>query len=264
VKLSNVTTAVPVIRLGPTAPRAAGSWAEVDMRDRRGLVGAQYGGVMSRIAPAGMSRTARLLTADQRRQLYETTPDVRACVDSIARRISTWDWNVVPDMDPRDANFESAKAEADKVRAWLSAPNLDGETWQEVLVKSVTDLLTDDSGVWELCTDRGGKGVLKEINVLRGAYVFPVMNIHGRIAVYIQDPAGVGTFDPLRVDKLVEDAGKARAAAVTGEVNAVAPTTIVSFLPEDIVQFRLFPNTAWRPTTSSSRTTPTRSRPASS
>jgi hypothetical protein len=244
ITLKNVSTAVPVIRLGAAEPRAAGSWSEVEVRDRRGVVGAMYGGIMSRVAPAGMSRTARLLTADQRRQLYETTPDVRACIDSISRRISTWDWNVVPDMDPRDQGYEAAKAQADEAKKWLAAPNLDGETWQEILVKSVTDLLTDDSGVWELVTDRQGKGLLKEINVLRGAYVYPIMGVTGRIACYIQDPAGIGTYDPIQVDALVNKA-KASKTAAAAPPEGTNITTVVPFLPEDIVQFRLFPNTAW-------------------
>lgn len=245
ITLSNITTAVPVVRLGNAAPRLPGQWGTAELRDRRGMVGAMYGGVVSRVAPAGMSRTARLLTADQRRQLYETTPDVRACVDSIARRISTWDWNVVPDMDPRDKTYEAAEAQADAVKTWLSVPNLDGETWQEILIKSVTDLLTDDSGVWELVTDRGGKGLLKEINVLRGAYVYPVLGITGRVACYIQDPTGVGTFDPLRVDDLVAKASAARTPTAVVSEQGINTAMIVPFLPEDIVQFRLFPNTAW-------------------
>lgn len=245
----SVASTMPVVET--TRARKGGSWGETSNRDRKGLVGASYGGMLSRIAPAGMSRTARLLTPDQRRQLYETTPDVRACVDSIARRVSTWDWDVAVKLDPRDTGYEAAKAEADKATAWLSAPNKDGETWQEVLVKMVTDLLTDDSGVWELVSDRGGKGVLTEINVLRGAYVYPVMGVHGRIAAYIQDPVGVGTYDPVAVEK--ELAKRKNAGGKPIDVNAegvfqgqiASGTTTVAFTTEEIVQFRLFPNTSW-------------------
>lgn len=240
-----VSTTMPVIRL--SAPRPAGGmWMEgQSTRDRRGLVGAMYGGVLSRVAPAGMSRTVRLLTADQRRQLYETTPDVRACVDSIARRIATWDWNVKPKLDPRDNGYEAAQKAADEAAAWLAAPNLDGETWQEVIVKMVTDLLTDDSGVWELVSD--GNGVaLKEINVLRGAYVFPILGVHGRIAAFIQDPSGMGTFDPSQIDAALRQAGAnpLDEATKASSQPGVGPS-MVAFKPEDIVQFRLFPNTAW-------------------
>lgn len=245
----SVASTMPVVNTSRARP--GGAWAETSSRDRKGLVGASYGGMLSRIAPAGMSRTARLLTPDQRRQLYETTPDVRACVDSIARRVSTWDWDVVVKLDPRDKGYEAARAEADKARAWLAAPNQDGETWQELLVKTVTDLLTDDSGVWELVSDRGGKA-LKELNALRGAYVYPVMGIHGRILAYVQDPAGVGTYDPVAVEKELEK----RKSGSTAPVEAVQPsgilqgqvasgTTTVVFLPEEVVQFRLFPNTSW-------------------
>lgn len=232
------------ITIGGAPKTAAGSWATVENRDRRGTVGFHYLGQLTRAAPTGFSRTARLLTPDQRRQIYETTPDVRACVDSIARRVSTWDWTIEVKLDPRDKGYEAAIAEKDRVEAWLSAPNLDGETWQEILVKSVTDLLTDDAGTWELVSDRAGK-TLTEINVLRGCYVWPVMGVTGRIAAYVQDPTGSATYDPTLVEEAIRKQKAVSKEEVEGAVRSSGTPVSVVFAPEDIVQFRLFPNTAW-------------------
>ena len=49
-------------------------------------------------------RSYRSLFPAQYWSLYKQSPDVRACVDSIVRRIATWDWFVKPTVDPRNAD----------------------------------------------------------------------------------------------------------------------------------------------------------------
>ena len=73
--------------------------------------------------------------------LYTRTPDLRATIDSIVRRVATWDWLVTPTLDPKDKRYEAASTAAAEAARWVKYPNEDGDTWQEVLTMFVTDLL---------------------------------------------------------------------------------------------------------------------------
>lgn len=149
------------------------------------------------IGADGASRpvtTQRLLTSEQYHLIYQRTPDVRACIDSIVRRVSTQDWDICPYVDPSDADFEDALTEAVRIKQWLSIPNADGETFQELCCKVITDLLKFDAGVVELVGTADGKS-LSELVALRGCDVHPVVNDRGRLLQYIQEPrTGVGVI----------------------------------------------------------------------
>lgn len=146
----------------------------------------------------------RLLSADQLLLVYARTPDVRAAIDGIARRISTWAWTIdVEGLGPEDEGFDAAAAAADEVSRFLVAPNLNGETWQEVISKLVVDLLVYEHGVIEQVYDKlveapafgvgktmkvpGTRSKLIELVPLCGASVEPVTDGLGRLLAYQQD-----------------------------------------------------------------------------
>ena len=127
--------------------------------------------------------------------LYRQTPDVRACVDSIVRRVATWDWYVKPTTDPRNAAEYGRMMEASQIaRDWLQVPSRNGETWQEVMTRVVTDLLVYDAGVLEL-NEQGGK--LLELVPWLGSSWFPVTDAKGVLLRYEQESeTGVPTGQP--------------------------------------------------------------------
>ena len=133
--------------------------------------------------------------------LYRQTPDVRACVDSIVRRVATWDWYVKPTTDPRDAAEYARMMEAARAaRDWLQVPSRNGETWQEVMTRVVTDLLVYDAGVLEL-NEQGGK--LLELVPWLGSSWFPVTDAKGVLLRYEQESeTGVPTGQPDIVVKM--------------------------------------------------------------
>lgn len=133
--------------------------------------------------------------------LYRQTPDVRACVDSIVRRVATWDWYVKPVTDPRNTDeFHRMMEHANTVRDWLQVPSRNGETWQEVMTRVVTDLLVYDAGVLEL-NERGGK--LLELVPWLGSSWFPVTDAKGVLLRYEQESeTGVPTGQPDIVVKM--------------------------------------------------------------
>jgi hypothetical protein len=127
--------------------------------------------------------------------LYRQTPDVRACVDSIVRRVATWDWYVKPTTDPRNADeYHRMMQHAKAVRDWMAVPSRNGETWQEVMTRVVTDLLVYDAGVMEL-NEQGGK--LLELVPWLGSSWFPVTDAKGVLLRYEQESeTGVPTGQP--------------------------------------------------------------------
>ncbi len=177
-----------------------------------------------RIFPVGTVLSQRLLTPYQSWRLYVTSPDVRFCVDSIVRRVATWDWRIVPTVDPRDKRFETLSNVAADAMAWLAAPNLDGLTWQEVWTAVGTDLLVHDSGVLELVGGKGG--TIEEIAPLPGREVYPRVDEYNRTKEYVQDPAGYATTP-------------------TGYMGPSDPvgSNVVTFDPQEILYLRLFVNT---------------------
>jgi hypothetical protein len=189
-------------------------------RARRGLVAGSVlvEGVSGQFLRAG----DLVLTPDQIWRIYVACADVRAAVDQIARRVSTWDWNVAPieEIDPASEDYEAIAAEAAKVAEWLKQPNLNRETWQEVAMKFARDLLLYDVSAVEKVRARNGS--LTELNVLRGSEICPKQNEHGMILGYLQTQ-----FDTSGI-------------AVVGEVASV------EFKPDDLLVMVLHPNT-YRP-----------------
>lgn len=134
--------------------------------------------------------TSRLLTDQQLHLIYQRTPDVRACIDQITRRVSTWPQWVAPTFDPSDAEYEAALEECERVSAFLAEPNDDLETWQELLTKWITDVLKYDRGVIEEVSDKPG-GELEELVALRGCDVHSNRERGtGRLLGYVQIPTG--------------------------------------------------------------------------
>lgn len=203
----------------PAGAWLAGGGRNRMSRDRRGLH------TLNSLIPASAltrygvraARPDRLLTTEQLWQVYWRTPDVRACVDSIVRRVATWDWRVVADVPPdvpEDSPLRAiAEKEADDVARWLAAPNKDGETWQELWTKADTDLLVFDAEAVELVED--GKGDLAELVALLSDEIVPERDGTGRLERYVQAPYGVAT--------------------------SAEPIT---FAPDELLYLNLFPNTS--------------------
>lgn len=193
----------------------------------------------------------RLLTPEQLLLVYARTPDVRAAIDGIARRISTWAWTMeIEGLSPDDPSYEAALDAAAEAKRFLSAPNANGETWQELLTKLVVDLLVYEHGVIEQVYDRlvdaplprpdkgeGGppttamvkipatKAKLVELVALHGASVSPISDSFGRVWGYQQDVyATLGPMSAARAD----------------------PLAVPVFSREQIVSVSLFANTSGR------------------
>lgn len=205
----------PAVQSVDLAPWGGGAYDVV--RDRRGVAGAAYNGVLAKVLPPGAMLNTRLLTPEQYWRIYRTTPDVRSCVDKIVRRIASWDWRVYPDVDPRDKEYEDGLAVCAEATRWLEVPNTDGETWQEVWTKALTDLLVQDATAIELVSSRGKQ--LAELNVLAGQYVYPRVSEVGRVEAYVQDPFGQAV------------------ASVDGPYGPDA----IEFKPVDMLYLRAFP-----------------------
>ena len=222
----------------------AGGWLAVeqsqapvmDTRDRVGRHAANtlFGAAMTPF-PEQYAAGDRLLTDQQLWMVYKRTPDVRAAVDAIVRRVATWDWIVEPTLDPSDPGYQSAMDEARQAAAFLQAPNTDGETWQELWTKIITDLMVFDSGVME-CVFAGQvqpNGMvedtedLEELVALRGSTVLPVVDQHGHVLGYRQNA------DNFLTPTVVPQNGEPT-------TDQIRPT----FGTEQIVYLRLFPNTA--------------------
>jgi hypothetical protein len=178
------------------------------------------------------ARSDRLLSDEQLWLVYQRTPDVRAAIDAIVRRVATWDWLVEPTLAPSDPGWQAAKDDADQATAFLKAPNSDGETWQELWTKTGTDLLVFDAGVIENVfsgmVQADGTveptGDLDELVALRGSTVAPVVDTFGHLLGYRQNATGLSGFWQ------VDDSDAA----------SISP----AFEPGQITYLRLFPNTA--------------------
>lgn len=133
--------------------------------------------------------------------LYHQTPDVRACIDSIVRRVATWDWYIQPTVDPRNSGeYTMLMEHATAAKNWLAVPNRNGDTWQELMTRVVTDLLIYDAGAMELNED-GGK--LLELVPWLGSSWFPVTDERGMLLRYEQESeTGVPSTIPMTVVKL--------------------------------------------------------------
>lgn len=235
-----------VIRLAPTETQEPGGWLvakQAPPEHQRDRIGRHVSSTLDNQKYDGrFSRSYRLLTDDQLWNVYVRVPDVRAAVDSIVRRIATWDWFVEPAVGPEDPDYAKALDLSEEVRRFLQAPNEDGETWQELWTKTITDLLIFDAGVVEAVFDSkvvenlDGKAVqvpgdeLQEFVSLRGADILPVVDEHGRTLGYQQDllGSGISVTDPKRLLAQAENSEQA---------NKDRPV----FQPRQIAYMRLFP-----------------------
>ena len=190
-KFQRITT--EVIRLGKSEAQAGGWYSGVSIakpsaRQRLGYSQASYDsqGIDNNGSHYSFYRSNRSLMPSQYWSLYKTSPDVRACVDSIVRRIATWDWVIRPTVDPRDKEeFARVNALCQEMTNFLSVPSLDGITWQETMTAMVTDLLVYDAGVLELVND--SQGNLAEITTWLGSECFPIVNKYGQLEHYDQE-----------------------------------------------------------------------------
>lgn len=136
-------------------PIPIGSWGGIS-RKRKGV---QFG--YEWLSPSSNSINVnqyqnpfRFLSNDQCWDAYRRCADLRAAVDSIVRRVATFDWIVSPVIDPHDNRYNSLLEVCEKVRGFLLRPNKNGDTWQEVMTSFLTDTLVYDSGVLELVHDK--------------------------------------------------------------------------------------------------------------
>lgn len=236
-RLRLASSSSPPARVGPR-PVVAGDWAgsrfavlgdahaaPAGQLDRLAWHATQtIGAQVSGPTPTGVIvPSQRVLTPFQRDLVYQRTPDVRAAIDAIVRRVATQDWDVVPMGDPSEDEYEEVLEECARIRDWLLlTPNEDGDTFQELVTAWITDLLKHDAGVLELVPldspDPDGR-MLAELVAIRAADVHPRVTDKGRLVDYVQDPLLTGNLVP-----------------------GIAPVQVT--LPrERVLYLRLFPNT---------------------
>ena len=131
------------------------------------------------------NRPDRVLSNSELWEIYRRCSDVRASVDSIVRRVATFDWMVIPTISPQEPEYNDVMEVCKSITEFLHTPNRDGETWQEIMTAMLTDCLVFDAGVLEIVKDR--KGRLQELVPLRGSTIAPRINEHGKLVEYEQD-----------------------------------------------------------------------------
>lgn len=167
-------------------PDQYASWSPngMQLRKRKGLhyTADFYNSAIS----IGLDRyTDRVLSDSDLWTVYRRCADVRACIDSIVRRVATFDWMVVPKVSPQNEDHPRLAEISRDITAFLRKPNKNGDTWQEVMTAMLTDCLCFDAGVLELAYDR--KGNLQELVPLRGSTIQPVIDELGRLKCYEQN-----------------------------------------------------------------------------
>lgn len=174
---------------GPPARTDGGTMTgtALDLRDRKGSSFAfpLLDQSMSRVRPTG-----RLLSDDELFSSYIQCADMRAAIESIVLKISTWDWRVVPAVKEDDDRYEGLQEVADAAAIRLQTPNGDDETWQDWLSKSVRDLLIYDTMSSEIV--RSDSGAFEELVALRSCDVWSVRDPKGRLLGYRQQVYGQG------------------------------------------------------------------------
>lgn len=126
----------------------------------------------------------RILTVSEMWSIYRRCADVRAAIDSIVRRVATFDWLIVPSVSPQNPDHKRLSEICDNVRMFLEKPNKNGDTWQEVMTAMLTDTLCFDAGALEKVFD--AQGNLQELVPLRGPTVVPDKDEYGRLTGYNQ------------------------------------------------------------------------------
>ena len=137
------------------AKTVRGSWggANIQLRKRKGLqyFTEQYAGTDTAGGFYGdqYRRPDRILSSGQMWEIYRRCSDVRSAIDSIVRRVATFDWLVEPKVSPQHPRYEELKDKAEKAQNFLARPNRSGQTYQEVMTAFLTDLLVFDAGCLE-------------------------------------------------------------------------------------------------------------------
>ena len=119
-------------------------------------------------------RTNRELTDSQLWEIYRRCSDVRASIDSIVRRVATFDWVLEPIRSPQEDGWQELSDLCKKGTSFLEMPSKNGDTWQEIMTSFLTDVLVFDRGAIEIVYDKNKN--LSELVPLRGSTVAPVMN----------------------------------------------------------------------------------------
>lgn len=203
-----------------------GTWASpIQIRKRKGL---HYFMDMYQAPTGGLTddyrRPDRILSDSQIWEVYRRCSDVRASIDSIVRRVATFDWLVEPSISPQDKGYTELAEISQKVKTFLERPNKNGHTWQEIMTAFLTDVLCFDAGAIEIVYSKDGK--LAELVPIRGSSVTPITDEYGRILMYQQTMYESGDAFQLPVD------------------DGPQKTTAVEFKPNQMLFFSLFANTA--------------------
>ena len=177
-----------IVRRDKEETPQTGGWLTAPLvRERKGIMSSVGSGGGS-FSPSTTERPDRFLTEEELWRVYRRTPDVRAAIDSIVRRVATFDWKIQPTVDPSDPRYERAVAISSSASRFLSAPNENGDTWQELSTSYLTDLLVHDAAAIEPVMNAGGD--LAELVAIRGPSITPVVDEYGRIERYDQDADG--------------------------------------------------------------------------
>jgi HK97 family phage portal protein len=168
-----------------------GSW-DIQTRKRQGLhYNSDY--YSSSVVGVGLDRyTDRILSDSDLYTVYKRCSDVRASVDSIVRRVATFDWMVVPKVNPQNPKYAELMEICKMTNDFLLRPNRNGDTWQEIMTSMLTDCLVFDAGVLELVYDMSGN--LQELVPLRGSTISPIIDEFGRLIHYQQNIFEEGTY----------------------------------------------------------------------
>jgi hypothetical protein len=174
--------------------------------------------------------SGRSLTPLQNFTLYMKTPDIRAAVDAIVRRVATWDWNVEPTVEPSSEEYGRQAAVAAEAKKFLQMPNENRQTWQEMMTQMITDLLLYDSGVLELVgtedADLDEDYEIKEVIPWLGSEFLPYIDEHGYTVGYKQEQERIlGTSYDL-----------------SGPIEPDSENPLIDFTVNQLTFFRLFPN----------------------
>lgn len=111
------------------------------------------------------------------RRIYSESPTVRSCVDTIARVVSTAKYAI--DGDPGHNPEDLQRA-----RDLFYNPNPNAESFQSLLIKTLTDALVLDAGVIEKV--KGPTRKLLALMARDGATFLPSINTNGLITGYKQ------------------------------------------------------------------------------
>lgn len=165
----------------------SGNWGAIQVRKREGLHFNQDYVYNSNAVGFGSeyNQPKRLLSDSDMWEAYRRCSDVRASIDSIVRRVATFDWIVEPKVSPQHPMYDELLEICYDVTNFLDVPNKNGDTWQEIMTAMLTDTLCFDVGVLEIVYDKNGK--LQELVPLRGSTIEPIMDEYGRLIEYQQE-----------------------------------------------------------------------------